>query len=79
MFEGDATGQEKNFIGLDEIIDDNRAFFSRLLLQAGLKTPQPIIHRQAGIQRRWRQTGTDFLRRKRKKKVLRQSHVHLKK
>jgi hypothetical protein len=64
LFQGDATRQKKNFITLDEVIDDNRTFFIRFLLQAGLKVSQPLFHSQVWIQRRWGQTGTDFLRRK---------------
>ena len=39
MFQGDATRQKKNFITLDEVIDDNRTFFIRFFVKARLKVP----------------------------------------
>lgn len=62
LFQGDATRQKKNFIALDEVIDDNETFFIRFLWKAGLKMPQSVFHSQVWIQWRWDQTGTDFLK-----------------
>lgn len=66
LFQGDAARQKKNFIALNEVIDDNRTFFIRFLLQAGLKVPNSVFHGQVWIQRRWDQTGTNFLGEKKK-------------
>lgn len=80
MFQGDATRQKKNFIALDEVIDDNRTFFIRFLLKARLKVPHSVFHSQAWIQRRWGQTGTNFLKKRKKKKSLKakSTRIHLK-
>lgn len=60
-FQGDTTGQEEDFIALDEVIGDNSLLFVRFLLQAGLKVLHPLFHSQCCIQRRWGQTGANFL------------------
>ena len=77
MFQGDATRQKKNFITPDEVIDDNRTFFIRFLVKAGLNVPQSNLHSQPRIQRSWDQTGTNILKEKKKIKA-KSKHIHLK-
>ena len=74
MFQGDSTRQKKNFIALDEVIDDDSALLIRFLWKAGLKVPHSVLHSQVWIQRRWDQTSTNFL--KEKKKSSGKNHVH---